>query len=393
MIAKRLVEAEPHQLKTPFEEDRIVDPKMVDKLATSMAKSGQKMPLIAVDDGGGWTLIDGYHRLVAARQCGWDQIWVELWSTDVRTGLIQVLCGSQARRFEAIEEGRLIQKLVGDEGLSQREVAELMGREPSWVSRRLKLVEALSPEILAAVRRGDVPAWSASRVLVPMARANPEHALRLVAAMGKEPLSTRQLETFFKHYQKASRTKREEMIARPSLFIRCVETREQEREARVLERGPEGKLLKTLSQIKGMLFRLRRELKVLHYDKDDEALSAFQMAFDEVHGVIHLMAKDLKRSSHDRWRDETNHCDPVGKRNPDPGDQPNAGTVAECGSPGSEEPRGEGAASAESGRADKASVCAMSWQRGPDSRAVGGRARSRDRLLDTDADHPRGPPA
>ena len=138
MIAKRLVEAEAHQLKTPFEEGRIVDPSAVDKLAVSMAKTGQKMPLIAVDDGEAWTLVDGYHRLAAARRCGWDVIWVELWSTDVRTGLIQVLCGSQARRFEAVEEGYLIQRLVGEEGLSQREVAELMGVSVSTVRNHLR---------------------------------------------------------------------------------------------------------------------------------------------------------------------------------------------------------------------------------------------------------------
>jgi ParB-like chromosome segregation protein Spo0J len=45
------------------------------------------------------------------------------------------------------KEAWIVQALVREDGLSQLEVAELLGRHKSWVCRRLALLEKLCPEL------------------------------------------------------------------------------------------------------------------------------------------------------------------------------------------------------------------------------------------------------
>ncbi|MBV8457871.1 MAG: hypothetical protein JO122_14775 [Acetobacteraceae bacterium] len=51
------------------------------------------------------------------------------------------------RRPHELEEAWIVRALVRDDGLSQLEVAELLGRHKSWVCRRLALLEKLCPEV------------------------------------------------------------------------------------------------------------------------------------------------------------------------------------------------------------------------------------------------------
>jgi hypothetical protein len=50
-------------------------------------------------------------------------------------------------------------------------------------------------------------------------RANAEHADRLLATLADAPLSTRELNDWFEHYQKASRASRDRMVSHPRLFL------------------------------------------------------------------------------------------------------------------------------------------------------------------------------
>jgi ParB-like chromosome segregation protein Spo0J len=58
------------------------------------------------------------------------------------------------RRRRDWEAAWIVYALVRDDGLSQLEVAELLGRHKSWVSRRLALLEKLADEVRADLRLG-----------------------------------------------------------------------------------------------------------------------------------------------------------------------------------------------------------------------------------------------
>jgi ParB family transcriptional regulator, chromosome partitioning protein len=116
-------------------------------------------------------LIDGYRRVAALRRLGRDTASVEQWTCDLTEALLGLLARTQNRPFASIEEALLMRELMQGLGLSQHDLARRCGRDVSWVSRRLQLLSGLSDAALTAVRDGKLSSWSASRIVVPLARA------------------------------------------------------------------------------------------------------------------------------------------------------------------------------------------------------------------------------
>ena len=203
--------------------------------------------------------------MAALRKLGRDTARVECWSGTVSDALAQVLARSRARAFTAIEEALLLRDLMDGQRLSQRDAACQCGRDVSWVQRRLQLLGEVSDAVLEAVRRAQVSTWAAVRVFVPLARANTDHAQRLLASLGKpqQALSTRELNTWFAQYRCAQRSQRERMVEHPRLFIDSVNERERERAATQLKGGPEQQAVAELGHLQAQLERARRALGAL----------------------------------------------------------------------------------------------------------------------------------
>ena len=115
-----------------------------------------------------------------------------------------------------------MRELIDGQQLSQREAARQCGRDASWVQRRLLLLHSLPEGVLEAVRGGSVSCWAAARVFAPLARANAEHAQRLLAGVRSQAMSTRDLHVWFAHYQHAQRRERDHMVDHPRLLIDSV---------------------------------------------------------------------------------------------------------------------------------------------------------------------------
>jgi ParB family chromosome partitioning protein len=224
MDSRRRLELDLHRLELRFAGSRLVEPRAVARIAHSIERCGQVVPciVVAVSDGAGGeplVLIDGYRRVAALRHLGRDTASVEQWTCDLTDALLGLLARTQNRPFAIIEEALLIRELMQGLGLSQHDLARRCGRDVSWVSRRLQLLSGLPDAALTAVRDGMLSSWSANRIVVPLARANAEHADRLLTALAEAPLSSRQLLDWFEHYQKASRRTRERMVSHPRLFL------------------------------------------------------------------------------------------------------------------------------------------------------------------------------
>jgi ParB-like chromosome segregation protein Spo0J len=239
-FSTQTLEADLHRLDLRFASLRIRQPRAVERLARSIEQSGQLVPLVAVAEAAQWVLIDGFLRLDALRRLGRDTARMDLWDCPLDQALLIVLVRLQGRTWEAIEEGAVIRALLTEFALSRREVARQAGRDVSWVSRRLSLVEGLPEALFVAICQGELSTWAATRVLAPLARANPEHAQRLLAGLQRDPLSTRELHTWYQHYQKANRPKRQRMLDEPRLFCQALRSQARDQVARDLRAGPEG---------------------------------------------------------------------------------------------------------------------------------------------------------
>ncbi len=259
-----------HALIPRFAPVRLRDPARVGRLRASIEQQGQLMPVVAVpepDQDCRWVLIDGYRRREALQQLGADRIWVNVWERSVDEALLASLARGPERAWEAIEEAALIEELARRHSLQA--IAQQLGRDVSWVSRRLSLLKALPEDLLEQVRQGRISVWAATRIFAPLARANSTHARALLAQLAQNPLSTRELKRLYAHYQQATQGQRERLVENPGLFLRALESREEHIAEKRLAAGPEGAWCKDLAVVTQILKRLRRQVPTLFAPPQD----------------------------------------------------------------------------------------------------------------------------
>lgn len=290
-IASQRLELDLHCLELRYANARLVEPRAVERLARSIERSGQLMPCIGVAEGERVVLIDGYRRIAALRRLGRDTADVERWACDLAQALISVLCLTQARAFAAIEEALLVRELIATLGLSQNELAHRCGRDVSWVCRRLQLLTGLPDSVLAAVREGALSSWAATRVVGPLARANAEHADRLLQNLRAAPLSTRELRCWFEHYQRANHATRERLISHPRLFLEALHAKDAQRAVEHLRAGPEGACVADARSIEVLIVRLRKRLSTLAAEALPAALSS---ALAHLRTTLEALAHELQ---------------------------------------------------------------------------------------------------
>jgi len=218
------IEIELHQIELRYAHIRINRQAAQRRMLQSIVEYGQLMPVLVTPEAEGrYVLIDGYLRISALHNTGHDTVRAVIQRQAEAEALIGLLTDMRRRTFQAVEEGLLFLELVSRFNLSLEAVGRRIGKDKSYVKRRLDLIRGLSNAILAIVLEGHISTWSAQRVLVPLARANADHAQRLCAYLKHEPMTTRALKRFFDHYQKARPTVRERMIDAPGLFIQATE--------------------------------------------------------------------------------------------------------------------------------------------------------------------------
>ncbi len=321
-------EVDLHRLELRFAAARLIEPRAIEALAHSIEQSGQLIACIAVPDTDGkrLILIDGYRRVQALHRLGRDTARVVTWNCELPQALLTVLAQSSRRPFAAMEEALLLQELVRGQGLSEREVARRSGRDVSWVSRRLELVCGLPDSVIAAVRQGTVSTWAATRVLAPLARANTAQASQLLAALAATPLSTRELYTWFQHYQTSPSAARERMVAQPRLFIQSLRAQEEQRADTRLAQGPEGQFAADVRQLLALIKRLRQRLPTLRREMLSESLPG---ALTHLRTAVDALQSELTRSEdHDPQPDPRCGPNPASPRQEPARNQPCAATLS-----------------------------------------------------------------
>jgi len=308
-----------------------VPPERVACLASSIERFGQIIPVIALREGmDSFVLIDGYLRVKAMRRCLRDTVVAEIWECKEEEALVEVLARAHSRKWDLLEEAALLRELHDQYHLSQSRIASLVGRKQSWVSGRLSLYHALSEDLLELVREGSISTWAATRVIAPIARAIPEHAKALSENLSKTSLSTREMAQFFRHYQKANRKQRENMVREPFLFLKAHHEREDATEAKSLKEGPEGKGLRDLRVIAHMLRGLLREVPTLFYSGQCNLDRRILLtAFEESQELFMKLEKEIRRFNRsDHTGDQTSHLEPLSEGSANPADQPDPQTLS-----------------------------------------------------------------
>jgi ParB-like chromosome segregation protein Spo0J len=114
-------------------------------LIQSLGRYGQISPLVVWPADDAWVLVDGFKRVEAAKQVpGLDTLNARLIDADPKTAKAAIYgLNRLSDRVHLLEEAWIVCALVREDRLTQREVAQLLGHDKSWISRRLALVERL----------------------------------------------------------------------------------------------------------------------------------------------------------------------------------------------------------------------------------------------------------
>jgi ParB-like chromosome segregation protein Spo0J len=156
---------------------RLPDPEAEAAMAGSLRRYGQLSPLVACPRHDAYEVLDGFKRLAAARALGWEAVGVRVWPADDRAAKAAIYGLNQTgRRTLEWEDAWIVHALIREDGLSQVEVAELLGRHKSWVCRRLALVEELADAARDDLRLGLLSA-TAARAMVRLPAGNQPEVL------------------------------------------------------------------------------------------------------------------------------------------------------------------------------------------------------------------------
>lgn len=157
---------------------RLSQPQLERSMARSIQRYGQISPIVICIHDDDYVVIDGFKRLRAARTLqGFTSLNARRMDVDE--------LGAKAAIYNLnrigstcveLEESWIVHALVREDGLSQVEAAQLLGRHKSWVNRRLAMLERLCPAAQQELRLGLLrPALARQLTRLPM--GNQDEAL------------------------------------------------------------------------------------------------------------------------------------------------------------------------------------------------------------------------
>lgn len=164
-----------------YREYRFSDPQTESRIKTSLAQDGQLSPLIVCKEHGNYQVLDGFKRLRALRELGTvKEADVLVVSTKEANGKALMLRLNESRKGMCmIEEALVLHAMHARDGLVQRMIAQLVRRHPTWVCRRIALVERLHETVLEHMRLGLIPG-ALGREIGKLPRGNQPELLEVI---------------------------------------------------------------------------------------------------------------------------------------------------------------------------------------------------------------------
>jgi ParB/RepB/Spo0J family partition protein len=157
---------------------RIINPQADRAMLRSMEKYGQMTPVVVSRmERGHYELLDGFKRLRAGRALSLPSLDTRILNLGIRAGKVAVMqLNWIGKSISSMEEALVVHSLCYEDGLTQVEIATLLGRHKSWVCRRVSLIERLSDEVQENIKIGLLPI-SMGMELAKLQRSNHQEAL------------------------------------------------------------------------------------------------------------------------------------------------------------------------------------------------------------------------
>lgn len=127
------------------------------ELKESLKNDGQWDPIIVRPSNGGYEVIAGHTRFQAAKELGWNDIEAAVKDlSDEEADFLALKTNLMRKDMSEIEEGKVLQRIMIKHKVSERAVADKLGKSRNWVSRRVTLVLDIIEEVQKALEDGKI---------------------------------------------------------------------------------------------------------------------------------------------------------------------------------------------------------------------------------------------
>jgi ParB family chromosome partitioning protein len=147
VIERRVLELPVSDIRpNPRQPRQYFDPEGLWELSSSIRQHGVLQPLTVRRTDGGWELIAGERRLRASKLAGLKTVpCIESGADEEESALLALIENLQRRDLHYFEEATAIADYICQTGVTQEEAAARLGRSPSALANKLRLLR-LSPD-------------------------------------------------------------------------------------------------------------------------------------------------------------------------------------------------------------------------------------------------------
>jgi predicted transcriptional regulator len=198
-----------------YEDHRMKNAALEERLLASIAQRGIEEPLEGVQLQEASILLNGFKRYRCARKLQVRSVpYVSLGDDEV-AGIMNLLRISNNKALSILEQAAFIDELSTTGGLTVAEIAKELSRSKSWVSMRLGLISEMSARIRAKLFSGAFPVYSYMYTLRPFMRMNGVSGAEVdqfVVAVSDKGLSVRDIEQLAHGYFRGPDSFRQEIL-------------------------------------------------------------------------------------------------------------------------------------------------------------------------------------
>ena len=198
-----------------YEDHRMKNAALEERLLASIAQRGIEEPLEGVQLQDASILLNGFKRYRCARKLQLRSVPYASLGDDEVAGIMNLLRISNNRALSILEQAAFIDELSTTGHLSVAEIAKELSRSKSWVSMRLGLISEMSATIRAKLFSGAFPVYSYMYTLRQFMRMNGvrgEEVEQFVVAVSDKDLSVRDIEQLAHGYFRGPDSFRQEIL-------------------------------------------------------------------------------------------------------------------------------------------------------------------------------------